>query len=112
MEVTPLMIYLIATLDNILNLLIAFIGLVVSIGIPAFFMSLACDFKEETRIKWVKRILAAFFTCIILLILIPSTKTMTAMYLIPPIANNQSVQELPAEILSFVKEYLKDGKFG
>lgn len=110
MEVTPLMIYLITLADNIrglLSFIFTFGGILSAV---AFFSSLEFDISTEVRIKWIKRVLPALFTCIILFVLIPSSKTLAAMYVIPPIVNNESVQELPAEILSFVKEYLKDLK--
>ena len=110
MEVTPLTIYLFTLVDKIrlLSLFVWIGGAIV--GIPVFIASFDLGISNDVRIKWTKRVLTVIFTCVILSVLVPSTKTLAAMYVIPPIVNNQSVQELPAEILSFVKEYLKDMK--
>ena len=40
----------------------------------------------------------------------PSSKTVAAMIVIPPIVNNEQVQELPNNVLEFINDYLKDVK--
>ena len=110
MEVTPLMIYLITLAGNIRGLLFCICIVGAILFFPALGASFEFDINPNVRIRWIKRILAALFSCLILAVFIPSTKTLAAMYVIPPIVNSESVQELPAEILSFVKEYLKDMK--
>ena len=40
----------------------------------------------------------------------PSSKTVAAMIVIPPIVNNKQVQELPNNVLEFINDYLKDAK--
>lgn len=110
MEVTPLTIYLFTLVDKI-RLLLLFVWIGGSIvGIPVFIASFDLSISNDVRNKWTKRVLTVIITSIILSVFIPSTKTLAAMYVIPPIVNNESVQELPAEILSFVKEYLKELK--
>ena len=73
-----------------------------------FFVFESYFYDEKDFYKWIKIGLIAFITGLFLIALIPSSKTLAAMYIIPPIANNQAVQELPKEVLNFVKEYLKD----
>ena len=40
-------------------------------------------------------------------VFIPNGKTIAAMYVLPPIVNNESVQALPSEVLDFVRGYIK-----
>lgn len=40
----------------------------------------------------------------------PSSKTIAAMLIIPPIVNNEQVQQLPNNVLEFINDYLKDAK--
>lgn len=106
MEITPLMIYLISIADNIINFLIAVT--VIGGGVCALYLLISLDDCYEIDWKLVKRFLIPYIIFVFLLIITPSSKTLAAMYIIPPIANNQEVQELPKEVLNFIKEYLKD----
>ena len=45
-----------------------------------------------------------------LYVLAPSGKTMIAMYVVPKIVNNEAVQQLPGELLEFVRSYLKENQ--
>ena len=106
MEITPLMIYLIGIADNVTF----FLGIVTRFGGVVGALYLFCSLDGDYEIDWklVKRFLIPYIIFVFLLIITPSSKTLAAMYIIPPIANNQTVQELPKEVLNFVKEYLKD----
>ena len=44
-------------------------------------------------------------------IFIPNTKTVAAMVLIPPIVNNEQVQQIPDDILTFVRSVIKEYTF-
>lgn len=67
--------------------------------------------KKATCLKWSKRaVIISAITWIIvglISILIPSSKTIVAMITVPAIVNNEEVQKLPKNILSFVNEYLE-----
>lgn len=38
----------------------------------------------------------------------PSDKIIAAMYLVPPVVNNEQVQEIPNNVLEFVNGWLKE----
>jgi hypothetical protein len=131
MTITTFGIYLISQADTILTL--SRIGIIVLTSLAVFFFFCRLDDKQryinsydekrrEADIKerdicvkmWsktiTKSIIAAIFFSI-LSITIPSTKTLIAMYAIPPIVNDHEVQKLPDNLLRFINNYLeKEGK--
>lgn len=93
--------------------ILSLLGLCAS-GALAICLIFSDDMEEESRILTIKKtkkfflisLMCAFLSC-----LIPDSKTLVSMYVIPPIANNVEMQKLPANILKFVNEYLeKEGK--
>jgi hypothetical protein len=48
---------------------------------------------------------------ILLSIFIPNTKTLAAMIIVPPIINNEQVQQIPDDILTFVRSIIKEYTF-
>lgn len=108
---TATMIYLI-TLCGDMKILAIILGvgsalLLIPIG------DMASECHSEEREVWKKRLKRVGVLTITLLILgvaLPSTKTLIAMYVIPPIVNSESVQQLPAEFIDFLHEYLKGDK--
>ena len=48
---------------------------------------------------------------ILLNLFIPNTKTVAAMVLVPPIVNNEQVQQIPDDILTFVRSVIKEYTF-
>jgi hypothetical protein len=48
---------------------------------------------------------------VLLNVFIPNTKTVAAMILIPPIVNNEQVQQIPDDILTFVRSVIKEYTF-
>lgn len=110
MEITPLVIYLISLADRVNNLLLAII--VISTICAPFALLASCEFcySEDLRLKWIKRFLVAYIASIALFVIIPSSKTLIAMYVIPPIAKSQIVNEIPDVLMDFVKSYVGDLK--
>jgi hypothetical protein len=53
-----------------------------------------------------KKFLIAFIFSATITFLIPSTKTLVAMYTIPPIVNNQTMKKLPANLINFANDWL------
>lgn len=45
---------------------------------------------------------------VLLNVFVPNTKTVAAMILVPPITNNEQVQQIPEDILTFVRSVLKE----
>lgn len=113
-----LIIYLIGIVDNLKEFFNFFgiIGLVACIG--AFFVfkvQASSDYnserEEEEFNKGASISLKGIIICFIFISLsmfIPNSKTMIAMVTIPPVINNEQVQELPENVLGFINDYLKD----
>lgn len=58
--------------------------------------------------KWLKRFAVALSCVFVINIATPSDKIIAAMYLVPPVVNNEQVQEIPNNVLEFVNEWLKE----
>lgn len=70
------------------------------------------DFKVEKIVpiakKWGIIILTFFALCIVGKNLSPTKEIATAMFVVPPVVNNEKVQELPQNVLDFVNGWLKE----
>lgn len=109
MEISTLMIYIIGSVDKLLFVffVLAIAGTIGSIVL--FANSISDDyFESDKKIfkSWCKRILAVTIFSLICSIAIPSSKTLIAMYVIPPIAKSEVVNEIPDVLLDFVKSYV------
>lgn len=111
MTISPLLIYLIDVCDSLcIFFIVAFIILSIA---TYFFIWLMCDrwepedFKESLKSGVLKYFLIAIAVSILGCIFVPSKKTLIQMLVVPPIVNNEQIQELPANVLNFVNDYLK-----
>lgn len=113
MEVTAFNIYLFGVLLELRHffgtvMIFAIVG-----GIVAFFMTpVICDMDDAKLAKTIKKI---FLTALIVLFigvigksLSPSKEIATAMFIVPPVVNNEKVQELPENVLDFINSWLKE----
>ena len=124
MEISAFWIYLIGTLGNIKSSLsfTTFIFFMLAFGSGVFLVMTYCqpDLFERTKeeqqkrntiTKWLKRILITsslgWFLLGLICTFLPTPKTVVAMVTVPAIVNNEEVQKLPKNILSFVNEYLE-----
>ena len=116
MEISPLIIYVIGLVDKLLFvfLVLAIAGTIGSIVL--FANSISDDYFESDKKNfksWFKRLLAVTIFSLICTVAIPSSKTLIAMYVIPPIAKSEVVNEIPDVLMDFVKSYVgnlkKDG---
>lgn len=57
--------------------------------------------------KWFKRAIITFVCLLLTCILAPTKEIATAMFVVPPVVNNEKVQELPQNVLDFVNGWLK-----
>ena len=121
MEISPWLVYWLMQLDSICKFVdaVAVFGSVLLIGlivvrtickVHAEWDSSAQTFYDATAS------LCKFSSIIIPIIVlinifIPSTKTVAAMILIPPIVNNEQVQQIPDDILTFVRSVIKEYTF-
>lgn len=124
MELSAFLIYLIGTVDSF-NRSLDFLVFLLFIGIFVFGFVLCMTYgsysmfeetkegraKKETMLKWCKRGLISCSILWVILgsitILIPSSKTIIAMITVPAIVNNEEVQKLPKNVISFVNKYLE-----
>lgn len=58
--------------------------------------------------KWFKRAVITFVCLILTCIFAPTKEIATAMFVVPPVVNNEKVQELPQNVLDFVNGWLKE----
>lgn len=111
MNITPLTVYLVMQMDTLISG-IAVLLCVISIGAFAFGACiLSQDFSKKTNIiakrylKWASPLIVVLG---IILIVIPSGKTIAAMYVLPKIANNEVIQGEAKEFYELAKEGLKN----
>lgn len=124
MEISAFWIYLIGTLGSIKTSLgfCVFLLFMIVIGSGIFLVMTYCQSdlfertkesqeKKNTITKWLKRILITsslgWFLLDLICTFLPTPKTVVAMITVPAIVNNEEVQKLPKNILSFVNEYLE-----
>lgn len=124
MEISAFWIYLIGTLGSIKASLafITFMFFVLTFGSGIFLVMTYCQSdlfertkesqeKKNTITMWLKRILItsslSWFLLGLICTFLPTPKTVVAMITIPAIVNNEEVQKLPKNIISFVNEYLE-----
>lgn len=113
-----LIIYLIGIVDNLKEFFCFFgtIGLVACLGAFCIFnVQSSSDYnskrEEEQFNKGASISLKGAIICfsfVFLSLLIPNSKTLVAMVTIPPVINNEQVQELPENVLGFINDYLKE----
>ena len=121
MEISPWLVYWLMQLDSICNFVrfIAVLGsilLAVLITFRIVFKVYAEQDEEAKTFYTVTTPLYKFSSIIIpifilLNLFIPNTKTVAAMVLVPPIVNNEQVQQIPDDILTFVRSVIKEYTF-
>ena len=106
-------VYLITQANDFKALMIAMSGAFTCYGVWLFLHSVDPLFgipKEMAR-RWVKkarRSLALAFVAFFIATIIPSTKGLVAIYVVPRIVNNESVQKIPAKFLKLAEEWLEE----
>ena len=115
--ITESMVYWFTRLDGINNLLV---GGIIVFGIGGFISAmLSMAAAEAGDEEWMRRLLfkwapRCFFICVlcsVLIVFVPTTKEMAAIYILPKIANQDMVEEIGTEtreIYGLAKDYLQD----
>lgn len=57
--------------------------------------------------KWFKRAVITFVCLLLTCVFAPTKEIAAAMFVVPPVVNNEKVQELPQNVLDFVNGWLK-----
>lgn len=121
MEISPWLIYWLMQLDSICKFVdaIAFLGFfllviltvirIASKSAPSYDNSAHAFYDATTNLHRFSCVIIPIF--ISLNVFMPNTKTVAAMVLIPPIVNNEQVQQIPDDILTFVRSVIKEYTF-
>lgn len=104
--ISPWLIYFIGIADRVSGVF-ALITVVLCICCVILFIGFV---EEQISINTLKKSFIAAVISGLIAVFTPSSKTVAAMVVIPPIVNNEQVQELPNNVLEFINEYLKDAK--
>jgi len=111
MEITPSLIYWIGIMDNIKDTLL---GPSVILALISIFALIVVLVNWNARGLLTIHKVATFtacglsITCFIVAGFLPSSKTLAAMYIVPKIANNTQVQQLPDKLLILSNEWLEE----
>ena len=65
------------------------------------------EFNQYT-IRWFKRLVVVLICLVLLRGVAPSKEIVAAMLIVPPVVNNEKIQELPENVLDFVNSWLKE----
>lgn len=104
MEVSPWLIYFIDVLHSLCAFAnVVFIGSIVAIA----FLGFTDEHRKALKISFITFVVSG-----LLCLFVPSKSVMVQMLVIPPIVNNESMQEFPQNLLDFVNDYLKEAKKG
>lgn len=103
-------IYLISILDGILNICIVLFcasGIIIGISFVEYAGS-----RDDEFLQYFKKAVTVFVCSVLAFVFIPSSKTVLAMYAIPPVIvaaqTNQEIQKLPDNVLKFINNYLEN----
>lgn len=118
MTITPWTIYLITLLGDVR----VAAGLLTSVGVAVIALQVlyAClcydvAMNNGTVIEklkemkgFFKKVVAGTAVCGAITILVPSSTTLAAMYVLPAVVNSELVQELPGELVELARGYVKN----
>ena len=113
MEITALNIYLFGMLYELQSYIqgcigaVVFVLVILSFGTFIGVINDLIEFKQY-NIRWFKRLIIVLICLVLLRGLAPSKEIVTAMLIVPPVVNNEKIQELPENILDFVNSWLKE----
>lgn len=117
MTITPWTIYLITLLGDVrvAARLLTVVGAAV-VALQVLYACLCFDvaMNDGTVIEklkemkgFFKKVVAATAVCGAITILVPSSTTLAAMYVLPAVVNSELVQELPGELVELARGYVK-----
>lgn len=124
--ITPFQIYLITLLDNMHKVAGIIFGLSI-IACGACFLYVLMESPDENtflskegkekkrlwlnpKIKIIKKIVVCGLISLSICFFVPSAKTCVAMYVVPKVVNNESLQKLPDSILKYINNYITEEK--
>lgn len=90
MEVTPLMIYFIGIVDHVRD----FSAISLILLFVIFLIFFVCFVEYDDKIPYLRAITFSAVILSLLLILVPNSKTLASMYVIPAVLNNEQIQNI------------------
>jgi len=112
MEITESMVYWITRLDGVVNMLTGLVVLSGILSVIACVVALyAYDDGDWPVVRKISRYVVCFLGSLLLfataLVLTPNTKQMCAIKVIPIIASDGDVKEIPSDIVNLAKEWIE-----
>lgn len=119
MNITPFDVYLVMQLDSIQSACRLIFGALLVATLAVLIIGLfqrASSFRKEdddyrngnVKLRIGAKVGAVTLVFLFLAAFIPSTKTAASMFLLPAIANNKEVQQLPEDLLRMVRGLVKE----
>lgn len=108
MTITPFEIYLISFADNFLATTAIVMLASVLACIFALIVTASCNCEEEESAKkFMKKAASCFLIALGLFTVVPNSKTIAAMYLVPAVVNNEHLQNSAGNALGLLEELTK-----
>lgn len=108
---TPAMVYWLGVVDSMKTWVLVLSGLSMISGVIALviysfqYTENGVNYPKIGKLAII--LISVGLMALTIRVFIPNGKTIAAMYVLPPIVNNESVQALPSEVLDFVRGYIK-----
>ena len=103
MQITPWLIYWIDVIHSICVL-----GNIMLFGSLALFIMVGINGTREEKYAVGKLIVWLVGIGAVICIFVPSKTVMMQMLILPPVVNNEQVQELPSSVLEYVNNWLEE----
>ena len=108
MNITPEMMYWLTRCDSI-----QFLGTALLFAAPVsivLFFGMAFDLGFKPLVKWLvgSVLFVLSLLGVVLTVFVPSTKEMAAIYVVPKIANSQTVKDLGEGVVTLAREWLEE----
>ena len=108
MNITPEMMYWLTRCDDV-RCLGLFLAIVSPIAL-CMFAAMAWDFGCKPTVKWIVGIVLSVLSLIgiVLATFVPTTKELAAIYIVPKIANSETVKDLGEGIVTLSREWIEE----
>ena len=111
--ITPTLIYWISTLDSFIKLVAVFFSIMIAVMvwlIVGIMCNSDCGNEAKARAfycRWFKVLLPLTVAFGVILVFVPSSRMVAAMYVVPAIANSEKVQDVGNRLYDLAVEWMK-----